>query len=269
MKIITQVKDYLVPHLYSIRNYSDGPLEFVNIRSDAQELLFDWHKMHSPTYHLGSIATPYIEYLAKINFAKRKLHANYFSMAIGHPCEYLKESKTTGRKVAHTFPLSRKEFLKLSKERISLAKNHFEYVGVENLDYNEGGPGEISAYELANGERITTPDFINEFISKFKVNLLLDIGHLEVSAKRERLDPQNYLEMLPLKKIYEIHFHHATEVGGVLRDTHQPPTDLEYYLLDRILSKANPEYITLEFKCGIETYIKNLKILKEMLPRKK
>lgn len=149
-------------------------------------------------------------------------------------------------------PVSEKEFFSTAEKNIGyLQDNVAGVIAAENLDYIEGG-----AYEF-----VCTPEFISKFILEFDLAFLLDIGHLIVTAQLLGYNLWDYIDLLPLEKIYEIHIHSPFEVDGILRDLHHLPTEKEYNILEYVLKRAKPEYINLECYSDINGIKRELNFL--------
>lgn len=152
--------------------------------------------------------------------------------------------------------LSREEILSNAEKSIAYLRSRVGgVIAAENLDYIEGG-----AYET-----ICEPDFLKEFIERFDLAFLLDIGHLLVASRMLGRDPCAYLDGLPLEKAHEIHFHRPVPVDGAWRDLHELPTDDEYKILEKALKRADPMFINLECYSNPEGVAKNLARLREMV----
>jgi len=87
---------------------------------------------------------------------------------------------------------------------------------LENLDYN---PKEQSgAYEY-----VCDPDFISRILERTGCRMLLDVGHVNVSARNMGYqDVLGFAQKLPLEKVMEIHMSGAGRKAGLAHDTHIP-----------------------------------------------
>lgn len=152
--------------------------------------------------------------------------------------------------------MTRAEILAAAEKSISFLKESIDgVIAGENLDYIEGG-----AYE-----NVCEPDFIADFVERFDIAFLLDIGHLLVSSRHLRVEPNDYLAALPLERTSEIHFHKPVEVDGVWRDLHDLPGDAEYSLLEAALERARPDFINLECYSNPDLVAEHLARLRSML----
>ncbi|MFH1538975.1 MAG: DUF692 family multinuclear iron-containing protein [bacterium] len=188
------------------------------------------------------------------DFMKRR-GLSHFSFHIGlsdatYPFIPIRHKSLEGR------PLSREKILDNAKKSIDFLRTQIGgVISAENLDYIEGG-----SYET-----VCEPDFITEFVERFDLAFLLDIGHLLVASRMLGRNPYDYLDELPLEKTHEIHFHKAETVDGVWRDLHALPTDEEYKILEKALERAAPEFVNLECYSDPEGVAENLARLREMV----
>jgi uncharacterized protein (UPF0276 family) len=77
--------------------------------------------------------------------------------------------------------------------------------------------------------------------------LLLDLGHARVAAMHHGLQPEAYLELLPLERTRQIHVSGPRLRGVCLYDAHEPLAEPDYALLEWTLARAHPDVVTLEY----------------------
>lgn len=119
-------------------------------------------------------------------------------------------------------------------------------LAIENLDYCPEG-----AYE-----HVCEPAFISEVVSATGCELLLDLGHLQVSASWLGGTPEAMLDALPLERVREIHLSSPRPLGpgdGRLDDAHERLTERDYDLLEAALRRSSPSAITLEYRLSLAT----------------
>lgn len=112
---------------------------------------------------------------------------------------------------------------------------------LENLDYCPEG-----AYE-----HVCDPTFISEIIAATGTELLLDTGHLRVSASWFGLDPLAMLEALPLDRVLEVHVSSPRPLqgdNGRLDDAHAELTEVDLDLLREVLQRSSPAALVLEYR---------------------
>ena len=101
---------------------------------------------------------------------------------------------------------------------------------------------------------------ISHVLEGTECSLLLDIGHVRVSAAALRVDVLDYLSDLPLDRVVQIHVSGPRMRGGRLVDAHESLQEPDYALLDFVLERARPQVVTLE-------YIRQRAALQEQLCR--
>jgi len=89
---------------------------------------------------------------------------------------------------------------------------------------------------------------------------LLDTGHARVSAAALGVEVQDYLECLPLNRVVQVHVSGPRVRDGRLVDAHEPLQEVDYELLESVLSRTQPKVVTLE-------YIRQRDALREQLLR--
>jgi uncharacterized protein len=104
------------------------------------------------------------------------------------------------------------------------------------------------------------PEYIIRVLDRSGCGFLLDTGHLRVSADRLGMDVGAYLDMLPLERVVQMHVSGPRRVAGRLLDMHAPLLAADYRLLETLLSRTNPQAVTLE-------YVKDRELLERQLLR--
>lgn len=124
-------------------------------------------------------------------------------------------------------------------------------ISAENLDYHAGG-----AYE-----HVCEPSFISRALEMLNIGLTLDIGHAAVTAFTKKMDVKDYISMLPLERVSEVHLSHSVKDD----DSHDAPTRGDYDILDFVLSRSSPKYVVIEYFRDPDTIIEQLRALHELL----
>jgi len=132
----------------------------------------------------------------------------------GYP-RYLPQSKVC----------SREEYFDRSAENVAFLRSHYGGVlKVENLNYFPTG-----AYEM-----VCEPEFIADLTRRLEIELLLDIGHLTVSASNLKVSTNHYLRQLSRACVSEVQVSGSRVVNGTLEDAHEMPAETDWMLVDAV-----------------------------------
>lgn len=108
---------------------------------------------------------------------------------------------------------------------------------LENLDYWPTG-----AYEY-----VSEPAFIAGVLEAAPVEFLLDLAHAQVAAARLGIPIDDYLALLPLRRVRELHVSGPRFVEGALFDAHEPLVEEDYRLIALVLGAVRPQAVTFEY----------------------
>ena len=159
-----------------------------------------------------------------------------------------------------TNPLSDEKYIEFGKDNIAFIRHNFDgLIKVETLNYFDTG-----AYE-----RVCEPEFISMIINELDIELLLDIGHLIICVNNMNIPLESYLNEIPLNKISEIQISGSNIVNGILEDTHEIPSETDMDILDHILYRIKPKYLTLEYYKNDQALIKGYRDLAKWLQIRK
>lgn len=114
---------------------------------------------------------------------------------------------------------------------------------IENLPYT-------SYYENNNPKFLknsVTPKLISDLCREHKTGLLLDLAHAKVAASGLNIPVKDYLKVLPLDLVKEIHVVGTRETEEGLRDNHLEMNEEDYDILEFVLKMTKPEVVTLEY----------------------
>ena len=101
------------------------------------------------------------------------------------------------------------------------------------------------------------PQFITRICLEGDCGFLLDLAHARCSAWSFQTDLRTYLNELPLDRVKEVHLAGVwTRAEGVI-DTHTKLEEDDYVVLRYVLTKTDPEIITIEYG-GMPDQIRNL-----------
>ena len=98
------------------------------------------------------------------------------------------------------------------------------------------------------GSTMTMVDFVSEVVSRCDVGLLLDLSHFAITSLNTGVDAHKEIDRLPLERVVEIHVSGYNEQSGVVWDDHAAPAPpLVFELLERVMERARPRALTLEY----------------------
>jgi uncharacterized protein (UPF0276 family) len=165
----------------------------------------------------------------------------WFSLHLGFASERVRFDE---HMLPESEPLCRDELFARIVESVRRAKSQLHVpLLLENLDYCPEG-----AYE-----HICDPTFIAEVLEETDTRLLLDLGHLQVSASWFGMTPEAMLDKLPLDRLVELHISSPRPLdgdgnNGRLDDVHETLTEREVRLLREVLGRAKPRALILEYR---------------------
>jgi uncharacterized protein (UPF0276 family) len=123
---------------------------------------------------------------------------------------------------------------------------------------------------------VVDPAFITAVIEETGCGLLLDLAHARVAARYQGDPVRDYLARLPLERTVEIHVSGPRPLsdGGpasesTLYDAHEPLQEADYALLDWVLSRTQPQAVTLEYsedRAQLKTQLFRLRALLDGRP---
>lgn len=216
--------------------------------------------LHNLDMDVSLADTSYVdgEWAARANAMIRRAQSPWFSLHLGFSCEVVRFEE-------HMLPVSdvlpRDELL---DRIVATARAARELLDVplllENLDYCPEG-----AYEY-----VCEPDFIRQVLDATGCGMLLDIGHMRVTASWLGVEPEELLAALPLERVGEVHVSsprllESGEHAGLLDDVHAELTDLDMRLLAQALEAARPGALVLEYRGEPEALRRQLVQLRRAL----
>ena len=163
----------------------------------------------------------------------------WFSMHLGFASERV---RFDGHMLPASAPLERDDLMERIVANVRRAKAQLRLpLLLENLDYSPEG-----AYE-----HVCEPAFVHEALEATDTRMLLDIGHLLVTASWLERPAQQLLDELPLERVQEVHLSSPRPLDGNadrLDDVHEALTDREVELLLAVLKRASPRAVVLEYR---------------------
>jgi len=98
------------------------------------------------------------------------------------------------------------------------------------------------------GSTMPMTDFIGAVAARCEVGLLLDLTHFLISMLNTGQDAAKEIDRLPLEQVVEIHISGLNHQSGVAWDDHAvPASEAVFGLLKRVLTRARPSAVTLEY----------------------
>jgi uncharacterized protein (UPF0276 family) len=98
------------------------------------------------------------------------------------------------------------------------------------------------------GSTMNMTDFIGTVVTSCNVGLLLDLTHFLISMLNTNHDALREIDRLPLEHVVEIHISGLNVQSGVVWDDHATPaTEPVFGLLQRVLQRARPRAVTVEY----------------------
>jgi uncharacterized protein (UPF0276 family) len=91
------------------------------------------------------------------------------------------------------------------------------------------------------------PQVITRVLEETSCRMLLDLAHARIAAQERSMPVEDYLLALPLAKVAQVHVSGCRELDGVLYDAHQSLQEVDYALLEWVLPRVNPDWLTLEY----------------------
>lgn len=96
-------------------------------------------------------------------------------------------------------------------------------------------------------EGCASPRFIRRVVEATDCGLLYDVAHGRVTAAFLDMAEEAYIDAAPLERLREVHLSGCRMNGGHLSDDHETMEARDYELLNGILRRCRPEFLTLEY----------------------
>ncbi len=98
------------------------------------------------------------------------------------------------------------------------------------------------------GSTMSMVEFIGQVASRCDVGLLLDLSHFLITSLNTGVDAIGEIDKLPLERVVEIHMSGLNTQSGIVWDDHATPAPAPVFeLLERVLERARPHALTLEY----------------------
>jgi uncharacterized protein (UPF0276 family) len=103
-------------------------------------------------------------------------------------------------------------------------------------------------YFAVPGSTMQMVDFIRAVFDRCEVGLLLDLSHFLITMLNTGQDASKEIDRLPLERVVEIHISGWNTQSGVVWDDHATPAGpVVFELLERVMQRASPRALTLEY----------------------
>ncbi|MBC7898487.1 MAG: DUF692 domain-containing protein [Saprospiraceae bacterium] len=169
---------------------------------------------HSLDLSLGSAEGISEEYLAKVAEVVERVNPAWFS---DHICF----TGSNGTKLGHLAPVPyTDEALKVFVQNVTRVKKRITVpLILENITYDLRYPSSAMS-EAA---------FIRKVVEETDCGLLLDVTNLYINSRNHGYDWREFLDILPLERVVQLHYVGSLERGNRLIDAHSTETEEEIW----------------------------------------
>lgn len=87
----------------------------------------------------------------------------------------------------------------------------------------------LSSYVTYKSSVMNEWDFYNAVVEEADCGMLLDINNIYVSSFNHEFDPLEYLNSVPIERVYQFHLAGHSHHGGIIIDTHDHPVITEVW----------------------------------------
>jgi uncharacterized protein (UPF0276 family) len=105
----------------------------------------------------------------------------------------------------------------------------------------------LPALALRKYRYTTDPGLLAEVVEAGDCGLLLDLAHARLAAVYRGQAVEEYVRVLPLERVRQVHVSGIRQRNGVWYDAHEPMLEEDYTLLEWALARCRPEMVTLEY----------------------
>lgn len=183
--------------------------------------------------------------LEGISCAIRLTQPEYISLHL--ECRVMENHENGGSKETENHQYRPDEFLKCLKRDVEAVRQLTGLpVHLENGVSRKPGTARSSSGHR-NAWFTTDPGFITEALHETGCRFLLDIAHAQIMAGIRGVSAEEYLNILPLDLVHEVHINGPALVNGVLKDRHEETTEEGYALLEMLLANHDIRVVSLEY----------------------
>jgi uncharacterized protein (UPF0276 family) len=164
--------------------------------------------MHGVSMSIGSVEPLNWEYLKQLQALIRRVEPVWIS-------DHLCWTGVKGINLHDLMPLPyTEEAIQHVVERVARVQ---DFLGRQILLEN------VSSYVSYSDSQLSEWEFLREVAERADCLILLDINNIYVSAYNHNFDPVNYLEAVPIDRVYQFHLAGHTQQDNLIIDTHDHP----------------------------------------------
>ena len=179
------------------------PLDYLNRIREHYPMV-----MHGVSMSIGSIEPLNPDYLKRLKALIERVQPEWFS-------DHLCWTGVNGVNLHDLMPLPyTEEAIQHVADRVSRVQ---DYMGRQMLLEN------VSSYVSYSDSQMSEWEFLREVAERADCLILLDINNIYVSAHNHRLDPQQYLQAIPVERVYQFHLAGHSHEQNLIIDTHDHP----------------------------------------------
>lgn len=113
----------------------------------------------------------------------------------------------------------------------------------------------VSAYVAFDGSTLREWEFLSAVAEEADCGILLDVNNVAVSAHNFGFAPEDYLDAIDPRRIFQIHLAGPSESGPLLIDTHDHPVREETWALyARLVERTGPVSTLVEWDANIPSF---------------
>jgi uncharacterized protein (UPF0276 family) len=164
--------------------------------------------MHGVSMSIGSIDPLNLDYLAQLKALAERIEPAWIS-------DHLCWTGAHGRNMHDLLPLPyTEEAITHVADRVSQVQ---DFLGRRMLLEN------VSSYVSYADSRLTEWEFLSAIAERADCLILLDVNNIYVSSYNHEFDPRDYLDGIPVERVYQFHLAGHTNHGDYIIDTHDHP----------------------------------------------
>lgn len=124
-----------------------------------------------------------------------------------------------------------------TSENLNLIAKRIDYV--QDFLGREMAFENLSAYFAFAGDPLAEAQFLRELSLRTGCKILLDLNNVFVNSVNQKFNPYDYLEIIPMESVSEIHLAGHSVMEGFLFDSHSKPVCDEVWQLYHFICERN------------------------------